>query len=142
MANEIKKTVIVDAPPAAVFRALTDEKELVQWFPQQAKMDARVGGRYEFKYSWAERNLQAAATGEILELVPDKRLSYTFNSTRGSTDSVVTWTLEELPSGKTLVMLVHAGIAEGRLGDSGAGWEHFTTQLVAYCAKMAAASVR
>ncbi len=29
--GEIRKAVVVDAPPEVVFKALTDEKELVQW---------------------------------------------------------------------------------------------------------------
>ena len=61
MTSEIKKVVVVDAPPAVVFRALTDEKELVQWMPREAKMDARVGGRYEFKFYWEARKQESAA---------------------------------------------------------------------------------
>src|SRR6185437_12710836 len=98
MENEIRKTIVVDAPPAVVFRALTDPDELVQWMPKQAKMDARVGGKYEFRYYWPARKLEATANGEILELVPSKRLSYSFNSVRDGSGpslakSVVTWTL-------------------------------------------------
>jgi len=141
--NEIKKVVMVDAPPAVVFKALTDEKELVQWMPKEAKMDARVGGQYEFKYYRASRNLEAVAKGEILELVPGKRLSYTFDSMRGGSapslaKSVVTWTLEELPSGKTMVTLVHSGITEELAGDTDMGWGHYTAQLAAHCAKVMA----
>jgi len=33
MSNEIRKTIVIDAPPHVVFKALTDEKELTQWFP-------------------------------------------------------------------------------------------------------------
>ena len=29
--GEIRKAIVVDAPPEVVFRALTDEKELVRW---------------------------------------------------------------------------------------------------------------
>ena len=61
--GELRKTIVVDAPPKVVFKALTDEKELVRWMPQEAKMDARVGGEYEFKYHWAQRGLDAVATG-------------------------------------------------------------------------------
>ena len=37
--GEIRKTIVVDAPPEVVFKALTDEKELVQWMRQEARMD-------------------------------------------------------------------------------------------------------
>jgi len=75
--EEIRKTIVVDAPPEIVFKALTDEKELVQWMPQEAKMDARVGGEYEFKYHWGDRKLDTVLHGKILELQPNRRLSYT-----------------------------------------------------------------
>jgi len=99
--STITKSIIVDAPPSVVFRALTDEKELVHWMPRQAKFDARLGGEYEFRYYWARRNLEATAKGKILEPIPNKRLFYSFNSVRAGTgtsltESTVTWTLEEL----------------------------------------------
>jgi uncharacterized protein YndB with AHSA1/START domain len=139
--GEIRKTVVVDAPPGIVFKALTDEKELVQWMPQEAKMDARVGGEYEFKYHWAQRGLDAVAKGKILELIPGKRLSYTFASTRSGsgtslTDSVVTWILDELPAGKTQVTVVHSGISKGVYGDTDAGWGYYTSQLARRCSAM------
>ena len=39
--TEIKKTIIIEAPPSAIFRALTDEKALTAWFPNQARLEAR-----------------------------------------------------------------------------------------------------
>ena len=50
MAGEIKKTIVIDARPQAVFRAITDEKELTNWFPDQAKFEARVGGFVQFRF--------------------------------------------------------------------------------------------
>ena len=143
--GEIRKTIIVDAPPKVVFRALTDEKELVRWMPQEAKMEARVGGEYEFKYHWAQRGLDAVATGKILELIPDRRLSYTFVSSRSGsgtslTSSVVTWMLDDLPDGKTRVTVVHSGITKEVYGDTDAGWGYYTGQLARHCRAMAGAS--
>ena len=34
--TEIKKTITIEAPPSSVFRALTDEKQMTDWFPNQA----------------------------------------------------------------------------------------------------------
>ena len=80
--GEIRKAVVVDAPPEVVFKALTDEKELVRWMTQEARMDPRLGGECEFKYHWAKEDLRSVATGKILELIPNKRLSYTYVLTR------------------------------------------------------------
>jgi len=110
--------------------------------PREAKMNAKVGGEYEFRYYWPAKKLEATAKGKILDLVPSKRLSYSFESSRKMSDprttSVVTWTLDELPSGKTLVTLVHSGITEQGSGDTDMGWGYYATQLAEHCSKMMA----
>jgi uncharacterized protein YndB with AHSA1/START domain len=143
--GELRKSVTIDAPPEVVFRALTDEKELVQWMPQEAKMDAWVGGRYEFKYHWAERGIDSQVSGEIVELIPGKKLAYTWENAmhdndgqqppreRGSRPGVVSWTLEELPNGKTRVTLVQTGVDARFSQDSENGWIHFMGQLSLHC---------
>jgi len=140
--GEIRKTVVVDAPPEVVFKALTDEKELVRWMPQEARMDPRLGGEYEFKYRWAEKGLHSVATGKILELIPNKRLSYTYVLTRSGsgtseadslfpdvTNSVVTWTLDALPDGKTRVTMVHSGLTKEAYERFDGAWGYWTGQL-------------
>ena len=87
---EIKKTVVVDAPPEIVFKALIDEKDLVQWMPKEAKFDAKVGGEYEFKFHWSDRDLDTILRGKILELEPNKRLSYTWDARTANNDPRVT----------------------------------------------------
>jgi len=140
--GEVRKTVVVDAPPDVVFKALTNEKELGRWMTQEARMDARIGGECEFKYRRAATGQHSVATGRILELIPDKRLSYTYVVTgSGSgtseadslfpdvTNSVVTWTLDTLPDGKTRVTVVHSGIAEEAHERFDGAWGYWTGQL-------------
>lgn len=138
--GEIRKTVVVDAPPEVIFKALTDEKELVKWMPQEARIDPRLGGEYEFKYHWVAKGLHSVATGKILELIPNKRLSYTYvlsrsgSGTSGAdslmdhdvTNSVVTWTLDELLDGKTRVTVIHLGITKEAYGAFDGAWGYST----------------
>lgn len=45
--------VAVDVPivtPGAMWRAWTDPAELVRWWPQEAELDARVGGAYHLAW--------------------------------------------------------------------------------------------
>ncbi|MCL4519337.1 MAG: SRPBCC domain-containing protein [Thaumarchaeota archaeon] len=135
---EIRKTVVVDAAAEVVFKALTDEKELVQWMPREAKMDARVGGEFEFKYQWAAKGLNTILRGKILELLPNKRLSYTWDAETAEhekrvTGAVVTWNLESLPGGKTRVTLVQTGVARQFSEDADKGWVFFTGRLAEHC---------
>lgn len=128
---ETKKSITIDAPPAVVFKALTDENELIQWMFQEAKMDARVGGEYEFKINWTAAKITAVAKGKILELIPNKKLSYTFDASYPGSDrrvegTVVTWTLEELPDGRTRVTIVHTGV-------DWEGYSYWLAQLANHC---------
>jgi len=138
--DELRKTIVVDANAAVVFKALTDETELVQWMPTEAKMDAHVGGVYEFRYYSPERNVDSTARGKILELIPNIKLSYTWNAQKkGSTstfkESIVTWILDELPDGKTRVTLIHSGESKEVRQDRERGWSHFLGQLANFCKK-------
>src|SRR5437870_10128710 len=152
--GEIRKTVVVDAAPEIVFKALTDEKELVRWMPQEARMDPRLGGEYEFKYHWAEKGLHSVAIGKIIELIPNKRLSYTYVLTRSGSGtsggnslmdhevaaSVVTWILDALPDGKTHVTVVHSDITKEAYGAFDGAWGYYMGQLARHCGAMAGTS--
>lgn len=132
--NKLVKTVVIDAPATAVFRALTDERELVRWMPEEAKFDARVGGEYEFRYRWDARGKSTLLKGRIVELVPGRKLSYTWEALtpegeKRAGNSMVTWELEELADGRTKVTLTHSGIAESSMKETAAGWDYFTGRL-------------
>jgi len=136
--DEIRKTVVVDASPEIVFRALTDEKELVQWMPREAKFDTKIGGEIEFKYRWAERELDTILHGKVLEFEPSRRLSYTWDAetpdhVRRISGAVVTWILEPMPDGKTQVTLIHRGVNKQFAKDAEMGWNYFLSKLTSYC---------
>lgn len=138
---EVRKTIDVDAPAAVVFKALTDERELVKWLPQEAKMDPRVGGRLQFRYRREGRPNELVFEGEVLELVRDRKVSYTYHFPRAESaqvagptpDTVVTWTLAALPDGKTRVTVVHTGFITGLAKYAEEGWERNLSQLARYC---------
>lgn len=139
MSNEITRSVLVDAPASAIFKALIDEKELVQWMPRSAKIDAREGGEYEFVFHSAVKNADTIAKGRILELVPGKRLVFTFASSRdapGAPPSRLVWTLEEGSGGKTLVTLIHSGFSGDGYRDLLA-WQYYIERLAAHFSRAA-----
>ncbi len=63
----------IEAPPEAVWKALTDAKELVRWFPLKAEVEPRVGGRYWL--SW-EGEFEGDSRIEIFE--PERHLRTTW----------------------------------------------------------------
>ena len=36
---EIRKSIVIDASPEVVFKAITEPEELTQWFPDQAILE-------------------------------------------------------------------------------------------------------
>lgn len=48
--REIRKIVVIDAPPDMVFKAISDKKELTEWFPDLAVLEPRIGGKVRFTF--------------------------------------------------------------------------------------------
>jgi len=47
---EIRKTIVIDASPEVVFNAITEPEQLTRWFPDQAILEPKVGGRMKFSF--------------------------------------------------------------------------------------------
>lgn len=69
----------IHAPADRIFRALTDAGEMERWFAEHAKVEPKVGGRFEF---WGRHTLgtpaEAEAGGRIEALESDRTLSFTW----------------------------------------------------------------
>jgi uncharacterized protein YndB with AHSA1/START domain len=79
--TEIRKTIIIDATPEVVFKAITDPNELTHWFPDQAILEPKVGGRMKFSFFKTDsqyRQMDYFPEGIISEFVPNKKISYTW----------------------------------------------------------------
>jgi uncharacterized protein YndB with AHSA1/START domain len=82
--DSIRGSLYIDAPPVTVFRALTDPKQLAQWWGSETtyrctdwSLDLRPGG------AWRSAGKNASGRpfcveGEYVEIVPSRRLSYTW----------------------------------------------------------------
>ncbi len=68
MSRSIENSVTIKASPEAVFRALTEGKELARWFPSSAESDPRPGGA--FKFTFKNENAQHDHVREGKYLVP------------------------------------------------------------------------
>ena len=141
---EIKKTIVIDAPPDIVFKAITDPAELTNWFPDHAILEPRVGGKVRFSFfkekSAAEHQRDFLQEGTIKEFVPGKKVSYTwqFKDTPEFPETIVTWELEEIDNNKTKVVLNHSGFTGKETGKLSSkefdnGWTYFLDRLEKYC---------
>ena len=72
--DTIQKRVLIQAAPAFIFRALTEAKEITEWFCDRVTSDPRVGG--ELKAFWRMGNGGQAVRGRAVytALVPDSQV--------------------------------------------------------------------
>ena len=135
----IEKNVVIDASPEVVFKAITDPKELTNWFPDQAILEAKLGGKVKFSfYKDKEREYREFdffPEGVITEFIPNKKVSYIWHepNTPDFPRTVVTWELEEIADNKTQVKLLHTGFEPGKLFKHDEGWSYLLNQLQSYC---------
>ncbi|HYT43445.1 MAG TPA: SRPBCC domain-containing protein, partial [Methylomirabilota bacterium] len=47
---EIKKSIVINDSPEVIFKAITDPNELTNWFPDQAILESKVGGKMKFGF--------------------------------------------------------------------------------------------
>jgi uncharacterized protein YndB with AHSA1/START domain len=123
--NVVSSAIFIAAPCERVFEALTDPQQALQWWGQNDRyhlnefhIDPRVGGRWSTSGGSVKMG-SISIEGEILELDPPRRLSYTWISSWMPRATTVVWELEKQNAG-TLVKLTHTGFA----GDSEQAQNH------------------
>jgi len=99
--TKLEKVIELNASVDEVWKALTDSKELANWFPLEARVTPGKGGKVFL--SWGP---DCEGESEILEWEPGKRLS------GKDPFSLIEWTLEAR-GGKTILRLVQTGFLSG-----------------------------
>lgn len=97
-AIEIEKSIVIDASPEVVFKAITDPKKLTSWFPDQVILEPKIGGEVQF--------LQKLYQALSANFIPNKKI---FSTWEDSYEPVVTWELEKIENNKTSIKLLHTG---------------------------------
>ena len=136
--EEIKKTIIVNASPDVVFRALTDDAELTHWFSnERTVLEPQVGGAWMLKNCRSDIGNIHTMRGKVFEIIQDKKLTYTWNDDEypDLPETIVKWTLEPLDGGRmSEVILVHSNLAN-YYDDADRNWTYFIGRLVEHCEK-------
>jgi uncharacterized protein YndB with AHSA1/START domain len=130
---EIRLSIVIDAPPERVFKALLDPAALNEWMAKAAEVEPRIGGRYS--YGWTYRHGSREVNGgptRILDLVPNERLVTDWPDWRGDPTKPptrVAWLLEPVGE-KTRVTVVHGDFPRTvDISDYPFGWSKFLTRL-------------
>lgn len=114
----------VSASPDRVFAAWTDPVTVARWLSPsgraEAELEPRVGGR--LRVTMIGEGMQIEHTGEYRELVPGRRLVFTWQSPyTGLEPSIVTVDLRPVPGG-TALTLVHERLPAGGAESHTGGW--------------------
>jgi uncharacterized protein YndB with AHSA1/START domain len=133
----IKKEIVINASVDKVFSALIDPEQLTQWFPNIATIEPRIGGKIFFRFSKevTKEKKDHDVIGVIINIIPNKELSYTWNFTTKpdySKETIVTWKLDQLDKDKTKLTLVHGGFTNAdklQYDEHNEGWDWYVKRL-------------
>jgi len=109
--NNLAEAVVIErtfaAPVARVWKALTDVGEMKQWYFDLKEFKPEVG--FEFEFIVEHEGMTYHHLCKIIEVIPQKKLAYTWRYKGHEGDSLVT--LELFANGdKTRLRLTHEGL--------------------------------
>ena len=122
LTHQLDRTIVIGAPPPAVFRYFTDPARWAAWWGAGSTIDARPGGRVFIKYPGGNE-----ASGEVVDIAPPSRIVFTYGYNSGKPfgpgESRVTIALEPVTQG-TRLQLSHE-FAESAVRDEHVqGWRY------------------
>ncbi len=130
----VETSIVINAPPEKVFKALIEPDYIKQWFPAPAPVvDPRVGGDYGFGFSFEMDGKKVEPPPmKILAFENNRKLTITWPDWRmdpSVPDQQVTWLLEDL-GGRTRLTLQHGGFTRAvDVSDYPFGWLQFLNQI-------------
>lgn len=129
--SPIHQTYYYAAPPARIFSALTDPRQLARWFVKKAVVDLRKGG--PFRLTWSSGYVMR---GKVRAVEPAKRVDLLWVDRIGGTkvlETVARFDLKRRGRG-TLLTLTHRGFKSGKKwvglhGEISSGWAYYLVNL-------------
>jgi uncharacterized protein YndB with AHSA1/START domain len=95
---EVRREIVLDAPPDEVWEALTDPRELEEWFANDVELEVRPGGEGVFR--WDDGSERHAIVEEV-----DAERTFSFWWWRGDEEaSRVAIELDPVPEGTRVVV--------------------------------------
>jgi uncharacterized protein YndB with AHSA1/START domain len=132
--NTITLTRTIEAPPATVFRALTDADELARWWTSSSESEPRTGGFFSYRFEFDDPSRNHTYEGAYHAVTVDERISYPWQTSLGET----TVDVQLRPSGgATELTLEHSGWSSDAAAEEAAelheqGWSFFLDNLKSY----------
>ncbi len=111
-------------PPAKVWRALTESHLMAEWLMQN-DFEPKVGKAFSLRAEPMPPHWNGVTDCEVLEIEPERLLSYTWNSSgeeKGRVNTVLTFTLTPTASGTHLKLEQSGFEGEGFYQGALHGW--------------------
>jgi uncharacterized protein YndB with AHSA1/START domain len=99
LAHTVKRTVLLDAEPAEVWAALTDEVLLSEWLAPEVELDPREGGELVCRFEDGEER-----RGEVAVVEEAERLAFLWRRQEGG-ESWVEWIVDVVADGTRLTVI-------------------------------------
>jgi len=118
MSHPIEIQTVIKAPVERVWKALTDKTEMKAWYFDIQDFEPVTGTVFDFYEPGDHKKYHHI--GEVLEVIPEKKLSYTWTYPDFSTaKTTVTWEINALENGDTSVKVTHTNTEEfSELGEN------------------------
>jgi uncharacterized protein YndB with AHSA1/START domain len=131
--EQVERTVVLDATPEDVWRAVTDEAELAEWFGGEVTLDPEPGGRGRFDEPGAPT--RHAVVEEVDE---GRRLVWRWWPDGGAPATRVALTVDAVPGGTRLTVVeaplaMRASAGDALLAARGAAWDRRLLALELRC---------
>ncbi len=105
---------IINCPVSAVYNAFTDSVILSKWFTSNAKVDLKVGGKY---------NNDDGDEGEFLEIKENEKLKFTWENKQYCPGTIVDFYFKPISENETEVELIHSELlTEAHISSMKTGW--------------------
>ena len=109
--TDVTEAVVIErtfnAPVARVWKALTDADEMRAWYFDLKEFKPEVG--FEFEFTVEHEGARYHHLCKITEVIPQKKIAYTWRYAGEEGDSLVTFELFA-DGGKTRLKLTHEGL--------------------------------
>ena len=97
-----------NAPITKVWQVLTDNEEMKQWYFKLAEFKPEAG--FEFSFDGGSEEKTYKHLCKVLEVIPNKKLSYSWRYKDYEGNSVVTFELFDEGNNTTRLKLTHEGL--------------------------------
>ena len=126
---ELTREIVIGASPETVFRFLTEEDKMKQWFGEVVEADSKPGGMFHV----GEKNPNGNhCRGEFVEIIPNEKVVFTWGGIEDSAPGESTVEIILKSQGEsTHLTLHHYNIRLKPSADSfGQGWKEHALPLL------------